>query len=532
MFDLKQNPHRIALPLLFAIFVTTAANAQFDTVIFVKKAPYWNEAVIYMGDQNDDGYDDFILCVQDANVGPNGYANFYYGGNPVSSTPALKFPYYAPTTTTACDVNRDGYRDLVVQRRGNVKPQIIDIYYGGPEIDTISDFSFSWIDNISDLVEMMGHNWPIDFDGDGFEDFVCISGYNVTSGFLNDRIYFFRTDSLMTTQAYHKIELFPDQSYQIKRSYTSFADIDGDRKTDISIVLGKYSAPTAAPERKVRFYYGNTDFDFNDFYEITDTMAYVDHTYLIQDLNNDGKGEIIFNNPGTHPDWYSDVFSFGTRPPNFTVEQGINTQDYPWAAAFSPGDINADGCNDMFRHLPYYIMNLYLGGYPMQEERTKVYSSSSSGIYRINFGGRIGDVDGDGVDDICIGENGGTDHTGTNQPGNIYIIKGTRSPVSVKDEAAPETTESPLTLNISPNPTSSSLNIAYTLPFEGEVKISIHDITGKKVYSTTQIENSGEHASFVDISKIVKSSGVYILTIELHQGDKSVSKSLKLQFLK
>lgn len=395
-------------------------------------------------------------------------------------------------------------------------------------IDTVVDFSFSWIDNISDLVEMMGHNWPIDFDGDGFEDFVCISGYNVTSGFLNDRIYFFRTDSLMTSRTYKKIEMFPDQSYQIKRSYTSFADIDGDGKTDFSIVLGKYSAPTAAPERKVRFYYGNTDFDFNGFYEITDTMAYVDHTYLIQDLNNDGKGEIIFNNSGTHPDWYSDVFSFGTRPPNFSVEQGINTQDYPWAAAFSPGDINADGCNDMFRHLPYYIMNLYLGGYPMQEERTKVYGSSQ----HINFGGRIGDVDGDGVDDICIGENGGPDHTGTNPPANIYIIKGTRSPVSVKDEVAPETTESPLTLNISPNPTSSILNIAYTLPFEGEAEISIHDITGKKVYSTTQIENSGGHISSFDISKIVRSSGVYILTLELQNGDKRESKSIKLQFLK
>ena len=532
MLSLKQNPLRIAFSILLVIIVSTEAHAQFDSVIFVKKAPYWNEAVIYMGDQNDDGFDDFIICVQNGNTGPNGYAYFYYGGNPLSTTPAIRFPYNAPTTTTACDINRDGYRDLVVQQSSNIKPQVIDVYLGGPGIDTVVDYSFSWVDGISNSVYMMGRHWQIDFDGDGFEEFVCFSGYNVPSGFYNDRVYFFRTDSLLTSRSYHKIELFPDQSYQFYRGSVTFTDIDGDDKTDFSINLTKKFAPVAAPTNKVRFYYGNDNYDFNGFYEITDTMAYVDHTYLIQDLNNDGKGEIIFNNPGTHPDWYSDVFSFGTRPPNFTVEQGINTQNYPWAAAFSPGDINADGCNDMLRHLPYYIMNLYLGGYPMQEERTKVYSSSSSGIYRINFGGRIGDVDGDGVDDICIGENGGTDHTGTNQPGNIYIIKGTRSPVSVKDEAAPETTESQLTLNISPNPTSSSLNITYTLPFEGEVDISIHDITGKKVYATTQIENIGEHALFVDISKIVKSSGVYILTIELHQGDKSVLKSLKLQFLK
>jgi hypothetical protein len=177
-------------------------------------------------------------------------------------------------------------------------------------------------------------------------------------------------------------------------------------------------------------------------------------------------------------------------------------------------------------------MNLYLGGYPMQEERTKVYSSSSSGIYRINFGGRIGDVDGDGVDDICIGENGGTDHTGTNQPGNIYIIKGTRSPVSVKDENESAITDTQLILNISPNPASSTVNITYKLPYEGEIKLSIHDITGKRVYFSSQREGIGEHVSSLDISEIVKSSGVYILTIELQNGDKRESKSLKLQFLK
>jgi len=520
--------------LLFFLLIPGSENlyAQFDTVIFVKKAPYWNEAVIYMGDQNDDGFDDFIICAQNGNTGPNGYAYFYYGGNPLSTTPAIRFPYNAPTATTACDINRDGYRDLVVQQSSNVKPQIIDVYFGGPSIDTIVDFSFSWIDNISDLVEMMGHNWPIDFDGDGFEDFVCISGYNVTSGFLNDRIYFFRTDSLMTTHAYHKIELFPDQSYQIKRSYTSFADIDGDGKTDFSIVLGKYSAPTAAPERKVRFYYGNTDFDFNGFYEITDTMAYVDHTYLIQDLNNDGKGEIIFNNPGTHPDWYSDVFSFGTRPPNFTVEQGINTQNYPWAAAFSPGDINADGCNDMLRHLPYYIMNLYLGGYPMQEERTKVYSSSSSGIYRINFGGRIGDVDGDGVDDICIGENGGTDHTGTNQPGNIYIIKGTRSPVSVREKTEVLLTPSELDIAISPNPTNGPITLQYTLPGPGEFVTEVFNILGEKIYSNSSQGEKGVHSEQIDLASRVGPSGVYIIRVSLNSGGESYSKSVKVQVVK
>ncbi len=531
MLNLKQNPLRIAFSLLFVIIVSTEAYAQFDTVIFVKKAPYWKEAVIYMGDQNDDGYDDFILCVQDANEGPNGIANLYYGGNPISNTPVVKIPYTAPTTTTACDVNRDGYRDLVVQRKGTIKPPIVDFYFGGPGIDTIVDFTFIWHDTLSDVLGMMGRHWPIDFDGDGFEELVIFDGYNTENlTFFNDKIHFFPTDSLFITQKYYKLELYPDTSYSFYRPSVTFTDIDGDHKTDFSIIVRKKHAPQTYPDYKARFFYGNDNYDFSGFYEMPDTMEYVELTYFIQDLNNDGKGEIIFNNPGTHPDWFMDVFSFGSRPPNFTVEQGINTQAYPWAAAFSPGDINADGCNDMLRPMPYYIMNLYLGGYPMQEERTKVYSTS--GNYSINFGGRIGDVDGDGVDDICIGENGFTEHPGIAPPGNIYIIKGTRSPVSVKEEHSSATTDTQLILNISPNPTSSMLNVAYNLPYEGDVKIDIHDITGKKVYSSSHREDSGEHVAVLEISRIVRSSGVYILTLELQQGDRRESKSLKLQYMK
>ncbi|MBK6679046.1 MAG: hypothetical protein IPG53_03025 [Ignavibacteriales bacterium] len=50
--------------LYFTIFFTLAAfgevMAQFDTNLFIKKAWYWPESIVYMGDQNDDGCDDFL----------------------------------------------------------------------------------------------------------------------------------------------------------------------------------------------------------------------------------------------------------------------------------------------------------------------------------------------------------------------------------------------------------------------------------------------------------------------------------------
>jgi hypothetical protein len=44
---------------------------------------------------------------------------------------------------------------------------------------------------------------------------------------------------------------------------------------------------------------------------------------------------------------------------------------------------------------------LFLGGNPIPTEKADEYSFSDK---RPNFSGRIGDVTGDGVDDICIGE--------------------------------------------------------------------------------------------------------------------------------
>ncbi|MBK6682151.1 MAG: hypothetical protein IPG53_20225 [Ignavibacteriales bacterium] len=53
MFTLKH------LSLLFVIIVSTEVYAQFDTVVFSKEGYFSYESIVYMGDQNNDGYDDF-----------------------------------------------------------------------------------------------------------------------------------------------------------------------------------------------------------------------------------------------------------------------------------------------------------------------------------------------------------------------------------------------------------------------------------------------------------------------------------------
>jgi hypothetical protein len=108
----------LAFCFFWLLCVTAEVTAQyFDTLIFRTSGLYWKESVIYMGDQNGDGCDDFMITMMDTTApGSEGKAWFYYGGNPVPDTPVFYFRTINPLNITACDLNRDGYRDVIRHR--------------------------------------------------------------------------------------------------------------------------------------------------------------------------------------------------------------------------------------------------------------------------------------------------------------------------------------------------------------------------------------------------------------------------------
>lgn len=503
MFKLTHNPFQFisfSVLLLLVVF-KTEVSAQFDTNIFTRKAPYWPESVVYMGDQNSDGYDDFLLLELDSNRGSNGKACLFLGGNPVSTVPVLKIAFHSPNAVTACDVNRDGFRDIVMQRRGTRYPPIVDVYYGGPNLDTLFDYSATWQNSLTHIISFHGREDKIDINGDGYEELTFSEGhYKTGSNYFNYSIYFIETSEPIEFGNIKLVSCYPDTSYEMRWLNISSADLDDDGKTDFSFYLNKKFAPADSPAVKRRIYYGNENFDFRQYYEITDTFYHIEGMYLMKDLNNDGKGELMFSNQGgTYPEWFTDVLSKGSRPPDFIPEEGINTQYAIWAKGFSPGDVNGDGYNDYIRPYPHSTMFLYLGGDPMADEKVMAYGTSSS-FYNLNFGGRVGDVDGDGIDDICIGENGYYEHLVSSPPGNLYIIKGTKTSTSVKESILDAPTAE-LAVKISPNPTGSIANLTYSLPFAGELRLDIHDITGQRIYTNTY-ERDGRKYRITRLIKI------------------------------
>lgn len=532
MFKIIQNPLRFTLKagFLLLIFFTTEVKAQFDTNIFTRRAPFTPESVLCMGDQNSDGYDDFLLLELDSNRGSQGKACLFYGGNPILTFPSVKFPFETSRSVISCDVNRDGKRDIILQRKGSYYPPILDIYYGGSDIDTIVDLSFTWHDSLIKYIEFWFDYF--DFNGDGFSELFLVTGKtSLYSSYGIKSLYIIKTEPPLNLNNYSLIQFYPDTSYQVPSLVYSSADLNGDGKTDFSFYLNKKYAPADSPSVKRRIYYGNENFDFSQYYEITDTFYHIEGMHLMKDLNNDGKGELIFSNQGgTYPEWFTDVLSKGSRPPDFIPEEGINTQYAIWAKGFSPGDVNGDGYNDYIRPYPHSTMFLYLGGDPMADEKVMAYGTSSS-FYNLNFGGRVGDVDGDGIDDICIGENGYYEHLVSSPPGNLYIIKGTRTSTSVK-EVTSDAPTAELAVKISPNPTGSIANLTYSLPFAGELRLDIHDITGQRIYTNTLMREMGENTELLDLTRLVKSSGIYFITLELRNEGETISKSLKLQYMK
>jgi hypothetical protein len=524
MFKLKLNSFRI-VPLsgllLILLTMSTEVNAQFDSIIFARNDIYRPESVVYMGDQNNDGYDDFVLCTFYEINCYNGKALLFYGGNPINPVPAMSFDIYSSAGygITACDYNRDGYRDLIITTH-IIKPLKFKVYLGGPNMDTIPDFIFNVTDNSIGDLQLFGSDWPIDFNGDGFEELITHSYqmYGQKGAFL---IY----------NSAVEIDSIPDRiiSYtpeeQISPADITFGDLDGDGRTDLTFLLNSPSIPVNYRLR--RFVFGRTDFSFEDTLNFMDSVDIVGTNRIIQDINKDGKADLVINDTKfKYPYWYIMAVSYGSRNINYTPEEGFNTQNEGWLYSRSVGDVNGDGYGDFLTCLNYYGARLFLGGNHKPDDTPIIYYSGPTNIIE-----RVGDVNGDGLDDIGIGVHG---EPGAAQ-GTFYIMSGERVAMAIEDgETKTEEKEeiTGLDLTISPNPTNGPVTVRFTMPDSGVIQLKIHDMLGQEIFNKTLYIEKGGHTEIINFKDITASTGIYILSLDLEKGGKHQNKNAKIQYLK
>jgi hypothetical protein len=509
---LKNCINRLFVPVFIVIlFFGSNTYAQFDSLMFLDAGYYLNESVIYMGDQNDDGCDDFIICRMNMRDNNGGYAYFFYGGNPVPDTSAFRIEIYHPLLITSCDLNRDGYRDIVNIEGGF--PQEVyryNIFYGGPDLDSVPDMQITLPDSTV-AVYFQGRSWPIDFDGDNWEELV----YTTHS---SRKIYFIRNyDENQPLESYH-IPPVGNMLYSTTGLFSS--DLDGDGKSDITTLSSDFSGL-----KLLRFYYGNSSFDFSEYYEFSsDTVFHPEEYFLLNDMNGDGKGEImVYLPPSTVSGGYG--ISFGSKPPNITPELRINAGGLP-GRGLSPGDVNGDGYGDLLQYVPYVRNALYLGGSTITGQGAQQYFSQFPDN-SMDFNGRVGDINGDGLADICVGEvaSGAT-------LSHIYIYSGTRTPVSVKEEKQETGEEKTLIVTVSPNPTNGQISVQYILPDSGVLRLEIYDILGQRIYNESSQKEKGTQTEQINLGNHAVSSGTYIVNLSLDASEKTLTKSVKVQLIK
>ncbi|GAB1443983.1 hypothetical protein MASR2M39_28280 [Ignavibacteriales bacterium] len=490
--------------LYFTIFFTLAVfgevNAQFDSIIFARNDIYGPQAVIYMGDQNDDGCDDFVLCRFNTTTGLETKALLFYGGQQIDSTPALTFNFLRgviPNQITACDFNRDGYRDLIIAEYKS-KPLKLNVYLGGPNFDTLVDYSFQAGDNSIIAYRFVGHDWPIDLNGDGFEELLLVL-YSTNLNSNKGAFYIYNSSLEMDSIPLKVFTYAPNE--EISFFDITHGDLDGDGRTDMTFTLTSSSVPINFTMRK--FIFGRSDFSFSDSISILDSTTILRSDRIIEDMNKDGKADLIVRDTKfKYPYWYKMAVSYGSRYINHLPEEGFNTQNQGFYHTRSVGDVNGDGYGDFLSSLDGGNGRLFVGGKHKPDDTPIRYYGNS-----FNILGRVGDVNGDGLDDIGIGTNGTT----YAQPGTFYIMSGERVAMAIEDGEAEKAEKEEFTLKAYPNPTRGEITVEITGNYSGLAELRLYNTTGKELIRKGIEVATGITTEELDLRELNISSGVYIV---------------------
>ncbi len=331
-----------------------------DYLYFGSPDFFTEPSMLFFGDSLHDAFDDDVSNVQDVSgdgvedllipayyCWTGGWAEIFYGGSDldtiadwrVKKTALVYFEERFGVSTDSCgDVNGDGWSDLVIAGGGpTASANYFEIYYGGPDLDTIPDWHYSTTQfvNYSFYVKGLG-----DVNGDGFDDvmaFKPVSSPPYYPGFI------FYGGSPMDTIP--DLEFYP---YIINGA--GIGDINADGFADVAIYKWFDDNPDSIYSA---VYFGSAVFDtiadvvlqgiFSPRIKSTDGFSHADvNGDGITDLICDayaGIAQLYLGGPWFNgvPDWWYGEFYM-----------------YDGFTMFGVGDVNADSCEDLVIGLPYY----------------------------------------------------------------------------------------------------------------------------------------------------------------------------------
>jgi len=540
------------LQLLFSINIYSQFNGYYGK-INKKPAYHCPNPVVSLGDQNDDGYDDFMICEWKGRLETGDYDTlytfyFYKGGEVLDTLPYYTFslPYkitYGPHSIIIKDMNQDGYKDIILSiTRNTLTPPflyfpMLHVYYCGPVLDSIPD-------QIVNKPEGASKYWGSrvtlikDFDGDGDEELACYDSDTPFSSSQWGTVYFYKIENgIIDSLPFKTMEGNGAERERI-RSISSI-DINIDGLADLIIYGAKVNSSGYTESKFVKIYLGNSNFDITtpnqEFWGYTTREIYMLESYVfLKDITNDGKTDLItdYNPP---PDYYDGgAVRRGGYPVDTTVRYMLHTNNRAISTEIAEEiDANGDGINDLLIKmfgLGTHHTYLWLGSRTFNQLPVKKWLAQE--YWEGRFSGNLGDVNKDGADDIFIGRS----YDDWNYPeGWVHIFLGDTSvhvdtTTGIEDEnKIPQGFE---LLSAYPNPFNPETVISYQLPVNSKVILGIYDILGRGVGNLVDEEQeAGKHE--VRFNGTGLASGVYIVRFSYRQSDGvKVINSLKIELLK
>ena len=465
----------------------------------------------------------------------------------------------------ALDFNGDGYDDLAVSATGyHVSEEYSNFrgklyIYWGSENGLSETCDYSITTEVDTTLRNYG-NWNDlrnlgDMDGDGCEDL----GYRYAYSTVEPQHYFSYFGILLGTTVNDSITDFTRRTGS-STEYYSLGDINGDGCSEVGIIeeSGDYVDYTIL--------YGDS-FETFPMAERLYNRGYKDFRGL-GDINGDGYDDFYYHytaEPIPQPNgwslypfnncvFYGDAVQDTTTDVRLT-EYHTNRSGYLLAPV---GDFDGDGYDDFVRTTTYQVDGEYLG-IPFWHGGEEIHWSwfsmlecdyysceplhgdlNGDGLsdivmkgsrFRVLLGGQngtvdylrhigvedfnpqfsIGDFDGDGCDDIAVGDDGDDGHSNY-YDGSAFVFAGNTDLEEEDPQAADEQTVSPVSveMNAYPNPFNPEICFDIKVPECRSMQLEFFNIRGQIVDSI----ELNRHASSITWKPENLASGVYMCRLK------------------
>lgn len=389
-------------------------------------------AVAPAGDVNGDGFADVLVGANTSNR-----AYIYLGSNQGLTNPAYftamgnanRFGY---SVGGGGDVNGDGYDDFIVgapdgeTTTGLTNTGIARVYHGGVGVPTlaITLSGEASEDEFGTSVDVVG-----DLNGDGYADIAVGALKNDANGENAGRVYLYygRASGIAATPSYTLTGKNEFDGFGV--SVAGAGDVNGDGVDDL--VVGAWGNSSPAGEAGMAYvFYGKAGTGISDanYTVVVGQPGNLLGTSVhgAGDVNGDGFDDVIVgsdtSDPATPTVGLVHVFPGGlsgliTTPIFSAVGEGLN--DKFGFVVGGQGDVNGDGFADIFIGANEFDAAAI-------SDTGKVYGYggclggiapglifSATGESAFEYYGRslaiVGDVNGDGIDDLVVGAYGGKD---------------------------------------------------------------------------------------------------------------------------